>query len=178
VKNEKGKDTGELNVEIEWNAKEEDTFKQTRAGAKTPIPEAAGAEVIITPEEESEEESEEEEEEEEEAEKEEEEAEVEAETEPEVEVEAETEPEIRGARGDEDKSKPTKLVTVDVLKVRVINAKLYEKQDVIDVGDPYVKVKFNDKKFKTKVVKNTQMATYNEGTYIYYVYTYCLFIYL
>jgi hypothetical protein len=50
----------------------------------------------------------------------------------------------------------------------VIDAKFYERQDVFGVGDPYVKIIFNDEKFKTKVYHNIKFAIYNEGILFYY----------
>jgi Ca2+-dependent lipid-binding protein len=51
----------------------------------------------------------------------------------------------------------------DKLKVRVLNAKFYEKQDVFSVGDPFVVVKFGGEESKTKVISNTKTPTFNEG---------------
>jgi Ca2+-dependent lipid-binding protein len=59
------------------------------------------------------------------------------------------------------------VVSEDVLNVRVIDAKSYEKQDIFGQGDPYVKIKFDIQSFRTKTVKDTKTAIYNEGISIY-----------
>jgi hypothetical protein len=51
----------------------------------------------------------------------------------------------------------------DLLIVKVISGKFFEKQDVFGKGDPYVVVKFDKISKKTKVFKNTLSATFNEG---------------
>jgi hypothetical protein len=56
-----------------------------------------------------------------------------------------------------------KLESEDVLLIKVVKAKFYEKQDVFSDGDPYVVVTFDQQKFKTKVVNNTKTPVYNEG---------------
>jgi hypothetical protein len=130
VKDEKGKDTGELNVEIEWNAKEEKKIVETPP-PPLPPPSLIPAAVVEIPK-------------------------------------KEEEKEVR-ARALEDTTtiKPEKATEEekDALNVRIINAKFYEKQDVFGAGDPYVQVKFNNKKFRTKTYNNTKTATYNEGMY-------------
>jgi negative regulator of genetic competence, sporulation and motility len=123
VKNEKGKDTGELNVEIEWGLKEVEE-KKTEPLEEKKVKEK--------------------------------------EEEPRKKAEKPQERSLKETIIEPEKiSKP--VSEEDTLKVRIINAKFYEKQDVIEKGDPYVTINFNNKKQRTKTYKNTKTPTYNEG---------------
>jgi hypothetical protein len=69
-----------------------------------------------------------------------------------------------------EREKASKSISDSALNIRVIDAKFYEKQDVFGAGDPYVIVKFSNKRFRTKTYNNTKTATYNEGLLIKVVY--------
>jgi outer membrane biosynthesis protein TonB len=60
-------------------------------------------------------------------------------------------------------SMPLKEKEKEILRVRVIDGKFYEKQDIFGSGDPYVKISFNNETHKTKVYHNTKSATFNES---------------
>jgi outer membrane biosynthesis protein TonB len=176
VKNEKGKETGEINVEVEWGSKpekEEDSKKDVRSSKKEEAPPPKKPEekkreepppsppptIPSLPKK------------------------------PEEKKKEEAPPPPPQKKGEEDelkkkrqqareraleemnaeREKASKVVSKDVLKVRVIDARFYEKQDVFGQGDPYVTVAFNNKKFRTKVHNNTKSATYNEGIYKFYI---------
>jgi hypothetical protein len=63
----------------------------------------------------------------------------------------------------EKEARTSKPTSKNTLRVRVIDSKFYERQDIFGAGDPYVIIRFNNEKCKTKVYHNTKNATYNEG---------------
>jgi outer membrane biosynthesis protein TonB len=189
VKNFKEEETGEINIEIELDdkykgeeeVKEEGLLKGfSFAGAKS---EVSFLELDTTTEKKEEGEEKKQKEGEEKKRKEEEKKNAKSEKKKEKEEEKRQEKEKKERENDEkikirnDKKKEGrsskknieeergKEISKDTLKVRVIDAKFYEKQDIFGMGDPYVIVKFNNEEFKTKTYHNTKTATYNEGIF-------------
>jgi hypothetical protein len=156
VKDEKGKDTGEINVEIVWDDKNEGKGEEEEK--KRAAAEAAAAEKKRREEEEEKKKR----------------AAAEAaaaekkrrEEEEEREKEKKKRENKRNEEGSEKKSrsiKPSSSGSNDVLRIRIIDGKFYEKQDIFGSGDPYIRILFNDETRKTKVYHNTKSATYNES---------------
>jgi hypothetical protein len=128
LKNEKGKESGEINIEIEWEASEEER-QESKKEEKQEAPQLRREEWKKEGKQEA----------------------------PQLRRE-ESKKEVKS-----EKEGVRKESLNNTLKVRVIDAKFYEKQDVFGQGDPYVTVTFNNRKFKTKVYNNTRSAIYNEG---------------
>jgi hypothetical protein len=96
-------------------------------------------------------------------EKETEEAAPEAQAEPEPEAQAEPEPEAQAQAQAEPVAAEGEKGTV---VVRVESGKVYEKQDLVGKGDPYVIAKVDGQERKTAVLKNTQTPQWDEGVFI------------
>jgi Ca2+-dependent lipid-binding protein len=57
-----------------------------------------------------------------------------------------------------------------------LDGKFYGKYDIIGVGDPYIKITFNNNSQKTKTVINKKTPVYNEGFFFLLEYLFVLLL--
>jgi hypothetical protein len=96
--------------------------------------------------------------------------------------------EAEAAGGGTEAAEETERDVPTKIHIAVMKGRVFEKQDFVGKGDPYVIVRYNGQEQKTQVRKNTQDPEWNEGLFgfeMIYLFIYlficlfvCLFYYL